>query len=451
MENVKHHVSASGNTTLRGFFGSDNVDFDPPSLSLRQNITKAKAKVVYSLASGFTPASEEREIRDVMQGSENSYELVRLVGAMGGWEGLDDELEYSQVDQVAVQLAQVLDQHDHVLYQFIRRYLVLVDYAVSPNLGDCLVRLLHWPTAFQASEIDFLLTRKAELLKGITSAAMRNRTNMIAASTILPAVFDQYAASPPHRSNELVSLMHEVNYTNRICSALVPLDYQPLYRVVADMVDPAVPQSQRVACRDTCVRLRLEFAAAAKAVEIVGSNQAKGTVNRFMGALTAAIDNFSPTLPAPSAVGAIIAALGATGNTLADLLTAVTNLPDALAGAITLSNLFGSNDDDNARQLIGELSSQGSLAHAAFTVKLTLINALLDGWTGDEDEIGILSVMETAKAQDQAELYQLAAAATWDSLYSSVDGDEYDELLSTLQQPVLVWSASSPDPIKQPV
>ena len=60
MEYVKHHVERSGNAGLRGFFASDAVDFDPPSASLRINIMKAKAKVVYDLASGFTPDSEER-------------------------------------------------------------------------------------------------------------------------------------------------------------------------------------------------------------------------------------------------------------------------------------------------------------------------------------------------------------------------------------------------------
>jgi hypothetical protein len=85
MEDVKHHVDRSGNSSLRGFFSSDSVDFDPPSLSLRQNITKAKAKVVYDLASGFTPASEERAIRDLMKASENSYELIRMPGPEPSW------------------------------------------------------------------------------------------------------------------------------------------------------------------------------------------------------------------------------------------------------------------------------------------------------------------------------------------------------------------------------
>jgi hypothetical protein len=437
MENVKHHVDKSGNTTVRGFFSSDSVDFDPASPSLRQNIKKAKAKIVYDLASGFTPESEEREIRDIMKGSENSYELIRMVGAIDGWEGLDSELEYSHVDEVASQLAQVLDQRDYVVYQLIRRYLVLLDYNASPNLGDCFQHVLQWPIEFQKAEIDHQLNRKGDLLRTITSAAMRDRTNMINAARVFPAVITQYLTTvpAPHLAIKMAAMMHEANYTTRICASLVRLDYFPLYSVVTDMVDPSKTNLERIACKDTFLRLSLEAAAAAKAVEVAGSNEAKATVNRFMSVLKVALDNFSPTLPAPSALGAIIAALGGIGNTLSALQTAITNLPDALAGAITLAGFLDSDSDDKARQLISELNAQGSLAHLAFTIKVKLVNAMLSGSTGDDDEIAILSVMQKAKAYDQAELYQLAAAATWDALYSSVDGDEYDELLSTLQQP----------------
>jgi hypothetical protein len=435
MEFVKHHVTNSGNSSLRGYFSSDNVDFDPPSLSLRQNIMKEKAKIIYDLAGGFTNDAEEDEIKDRMSQSENSYELIRMFGAIAGWEGLDDELPESHLDPIARQLAQVLDQRDYVVYQLIRRYLALLDYNFSPTLGDCFGRLLLWPHEFQAAEIDILLSRKAALLKGITSATMRERKNMVDAARVNPAVIALYLAATPHRVTELVALMHEVNYTTRICVSLVALHYQPLYDVIAEMVDPAKTNAERFACRDTCQRLTLEFSAAAKAVELVGDNSAKTTVNRFMLVLKAAIDNFPPTLPAPTNVAAIVAALSSVGNTFNDLLTAITNLPDVLS-AITLPDLLGTNEDDKARQLISELHSQGWLARASSKVKLTLVNSLLSGTTGDDDEIAIIRVLEAAKAYDQAELYQLAAGATWESLYSSVDGDEYDTMEGILDQPI---------------
>jgi hypothetical protein len=145
-----------------------------------------------------------------------SPELTRLVGVMDGWEGLDDELTEAYLDQIGTQLAQVLDQRDYVVYQLIRRYLVLLDYnttITSPTLGDCFSRLMQWPVEFQADEIDLLLSRKADLLKGITSATMRERTNMVNAARILPAVIQSYLTLMPHRLAELVALMHEANYT----------------------------------------------------------------------------------------------------------------------------------------------------------------------------------------------------------------------------------------------
>ena len=82
------------------------------------------------------------------------------------------------------------------------------------------------------------------------------------------------------------------------------------------------------------------------------------------------------------------------------------------------------------------MHAQGVLGRASFKVKLTLVNSALDGWTVDDDEIAIIRVLETAKATNQAEVYQLAAAATWEAIFSSVDGDEYDTLLAILQDPV---------------
>jgi hypothetical protein len=436
MEYVKHHVTASGNNSLRGFFSSDNVDFDPPSLSLRQNIMKAKAKYVYDLADGATGDAEEDTIRDVMAQSQNSYELIRLFGVIEGWAGLDDELPEGHLDPIARQLAQVLDQRDYVPYQLIRRYLILLDYQATPNLGDCFTRLLQWPAEFQPPEFDLLLSRKGDLLKTITSATMRNRVFMINSARIPPGVINQYLALTTHRVNELVALMYEVNYTTRICAALARLEYRPLFDVIADTVDPNLSNLQRFACRDTLQRLTLEFAAAEKAVEVVGSNEARTIVNRFMLTLKSALDNFPPAVPAPTVLGMIAAAINSVATTIGELRTAIINLPDAVAGIINLPNLMGTDDDDRARNAITQIDSQGALARASFDVKDKLVKALLNGSTDDDDELGIIRIMEAAKAYDQAELYQLAASATWESLYTSFNGDEYDNLENVLNNPV---------------
>ena len=186
---------------------------------------------------------------------------------------------------------------------------------------------------------------------------MRDRTNMVNAARVQPAVIQQHGTATPHRSTRLIALnARKSTIRHASVSRWRCWDYPTA--LSCDRRHGRPPdhpsQQQRIACRDTCERLGLEFAAAAKAVE------AKATVNQFMGALKkAALDTFSTTVPPPTAVGAIIAALGAVGNTLSALLTAITNLPDALTGAITLSSLLGSDSDDKARQLI-QLNSQGS-------------------------------------------------------------------------------------------
>jgi hypothetical protein len=441
VELVKHHVKASGSTSLRGFFASDNVDYDPPSLSLRRNIAKAKCKFVYSLASGATDDDEERAIRDAMVGSENSYELIRMTFAMGGWAGLDDELEEAYLDPIARRLATVLDQHYYHVYKLIRRHLPILDYDSSPNLGDCFLKVLRWPGEFQPAEFDAILDMKKDLLKGIASATLRYRTNMVNAARIPPSVITELDSRAPHHEDDLIRLMHQINYTTRICVSLEMLRYDDLYNVLLDLANPEIADvRQRQACYDAIDGLSLEFAAAEGAVKYAGSNEAKSTVGRFMVARNAALDAFTPAAPPGNILTALAAVLAPAVTTLAALKTAIINLPDTLATSLTLPSLLGSNQDDNARHLIHEADAQNWLSHMASAIKVEAINACLGGGdlipaVDDDDEIAINTVLSAAKAHDQAELYQLVASASWEALYSAFDGDEYDQLETLLSQP----------------
>src|SRR4051812_12179898 len=222
METVRHHVFASGNNSLRGFYGSEAVDYDPSSNSLRINIQKAKCQHIYQLARGFTDGADERNIRDTMSHSENSYEMIRMYVAMENWEGLDDELEEGYLDEIGRQTAQVLDQRDYTPYKLIRKYLWVLDYKASPNLGDVFMKIRQAPVEFQPNEIDFVLAQGTELLKRVASAGLRNRSSMVEASRIVTDVIQAYATSVPpvHRVDDVVTLMRRVNYTRRICYQL---------------------------------------------------------------------------------------------------------------------------------------------------------------------------------------------------------------------------------------
>jgi hypothetical protein len=171
----------------------------------------------------------------------------------------------------------------------------------------------------------------------------------------------------------------------------------------------------------------------------VGSNEAKATINRFMTTLKAALDNFPATVPAPTVVGMIAGAIGQVAATVADLRDRFSQLPDALSAAISLGSITGSSDDDRARNAVSQMHSQGWLGNAPTNkCKLHFIQACLDGITDDDDETSINRVLETAKANDLAELYQLVAGATWEALDSSMDGDEYDTMESMLTPPP-IW------------
>ncbi|MCA3561807.1 MAG: hypothetical protein IOC82_12340 [Aestuariivirga sp.] len=373
-----------------------------------------------------------------MAGADNSYELIRMMQAIGGWPGLDDELPESHLDDVAQGLVRVLDQRDYAPYRLGRRHLAVLDYNAPPTLDQCFRNfLLAWPAPFRGDEIDLILADKQRLLKDVTRAALRERVVMAGAAAIDPATVTQYAGAGLHRGGELVALMHETRYTLRICSALARLDYFPLYDVILDMARPLpMTNAQRIACRDTCVRLQPEFAAAARLVALAGSGEAKATVNRFTNALQAAIDNFPAAAPNPGILNAIAAALGGVAGSITDLVTLVSNLPEALLGEITVASILGTDDDDKARLIASELHALSLLGQAPFRIKTAMINALLSGSTDDDDEIAIIRILEESRALCQAEVYQLSTAATWESLWSSVDGDEYDILEGVLDAPV---------------
>ncbi|MEX0405441.1 hypothetical protein ABGN05_07215 [Aquibium sp. LZ166] len=436
MEFVRHHVAASGSTSLKGFYASENVDYDPPSNSLRENIKKAKCQRVYTLASGATGDAEEREIRDTMVSANSSKEMIRMFFAMRGWEGLDDELEEAYLDPIAARTAEVLDWRDYIPWQLIRQHLPLLDHNGPLNLGDVFLKIRTWPLPYQPFGLDRILGTRPEIYRRIASATMRRRESMTQAARVPAFVITAYdtAAPPVHRRNELFQMMHQINYTTRICVQLEIPRYDDLYNVLLDMADPAIDARQRLACHDAVDFLKLEFAAAQDAVKFAGENSAKTLVQSFMTARQAALDAWAPNVPPGTILTALINAIQPALTTLNQLRTFVVNIPD-IASEITLPKLLDTDGDDVARNFVSSAKSQNWLDRVAARVKVKAIQACLDGSTGDDDEIAILSCLSAAKAYDQAELYQLAAAATWEALYSSIDGDEYDQLETLLDQP----------------
>jgi hypothetical protein len=95
---------------------------------------------------------------------------------------------------------------------------------------------------------------------------------------------------------------------------------------------------------------------------------------------------------------------------------------------LTLDELLGETADDEARQIANDLASQNRLALLPFRSKSGLVSAMLDGFSDDDDEQAIFHVFTHTKQQSPAEAAQLLAAATWEALSFSFDGQEYDDL-----------------------
>lgn len=441
MERMRHHVTASGNTTLRGFYASENVNFDPPNPSMRINVQKAKCNFVVGLANGATSRAEEERIRDAVGRSQNSYEVIRMVSALGGWDGMDDELEPGDLDEIAKNIAQVLDQRDYPVYRFIRRHLPVLHYdddKQGPSLGDAVKRLLTMPSRSMKNEINLLLSQTDEMMLRIGLAGLRARSHMVRAAGVsietIEAVTTQ--APPVHRRDELVTFLYRAVYTVRIATALELRQYGDLYKVLIDMADGSKDLRLRRAARDGLETMAKAFLAVERAVQTYGSNEARTTVGRFMVARRRALDAFQPAAPANQVLNAVADAIGSAANTIVDLETAIVNLPDVLTTVLTLAGFLKEDGDDKARDLVNVLFGLNALGHLPTRVKLDAINACLDGNTDDDDEQAILKILQAAKDLEPAELWQVASSATWEALDFSIDFTENDELVALLAQPV---------------
>jgi hypothetical protein len=93
-----------------------------------------------------------------------------------------------------------------------------------------------------------------------------------------------------------------------------------------------------------------------------------------------------------------------------------------------LADLFNGVGDDNARAQI-ENASPDQIRQIADTELVNLVNAMLDGFTGDDDERCILRIFD---ALDCQRLSDVVARVGIGALLSAIDGDEWDRLVNRL-------------------
>jgi hypothetical protein len=99
-----------------------------------------------------------------------------------------------------------------------------------------------------------------------------------------------------------------------------------------------------------------------------------------------------------------------------------------LFGPKVFESLFNDEEDDKARNLVSH-SSHEDLQQMSDGQLVQMINAMLDGPTGDDDEAAILKILESSDCDRRANLVKRVGL---DRLLSDIDGTEWDQLVILL-------------------
>jgi hypothetical protein len=99
-----------------------------------------------------------------------------------------------------------------------------------------------------------------------------------------------------------------------------------------------------------------------------------------------------------------------------------------LFGPKVFESLFNDEEDDEARNLVSH-TSHADLQKLSDFQLVQMINAMLDGPTGDDDEAAILKILESCDCDRRA---RLVGRVGLDRLLDDIDGTEWDHLVVLL-------------------
>jgi hypothetical protein len=425
--------------SLKHFVGLSSVPFGPKKgeRSVKRAIWETKLGRIKAFFDEDTPQEQEDKALTLFLSSESAKELQFLIDGVG-WGAIDDELDEPAVDKVILLLSQLLDQQNYAVNRFLGRFIKSPEAAAEIPSTDIANAITSRLTAMSPDEwdalADELLAKRDAILNGVAEMALRRLSPNAREFRVL---LDSLAAQGAQRANELTSLSWEVHYTNEICFELERGEFDRLLRTMPDMVDPALPNAQRVALFDMLRRWDAHFRAIEGAVNVVGSGHQRSDMRQFITARQVFLDNFSQTTPAPGVIATIAQALGGAATQIDQLRDDVADFASGTTDAISQlpNSLFNDLTDDEARNVATELHSQDLVWAIPFGMKHELIMRLLDGATVDDDEQATNDILRETSERSTAEFLQLITAATYEKLDSSLDGTEHDEFMSLLPGP----------------
>lgn len=420
--------------------------------SLKHAIWKWKLARINGLFANDTDEAEEDNALALILSAESADELLFLIrgSATGvpnvsrtvGWPALDYELDQLDLNEICNLLNELLDRRDyivdHVLGRFFNDTGSLADIQINQATAVMTTLVSSFSTSTARALVDELLQKRLEILEGIEKIVLRDKSTHI---IVFRALIDNVLIPiTNYQAPLLTQLSWETHYEELIGSQLESIEYVLLLTTLPELVDATLPQIRRQALFDILRRWDAAFQAMEDTVDAVGDVRQKADMRAFMRAKRVFQQNFPQATPAPGVIAQLLQTLGIIGNNIADLRMGMLDLSQSINEALTFAKLFGTIEDDEARQAASALSTQNTgvgdetrLSVLPFSVKFQLINRMLDGATLDEDERGILLTLSHTKRRSVAEFAQLVAAAGWEELDESLDGDEHDELMKLFE------------------
>jgi hypothetical protein len=399
------------------------------SSSVLTSLWESHVGACRNLFSGGTDEADEDKALRIIMRSESFRELAFMVEKLS-WDVLDDELDEADLTQIAAQLSALRNRVEHAVDAVLRGLALnpsTFAQSQSADVDAAIAQRVVWLGGFgQRALADRLLARRPALLDSIAQFALRGLPTRVREFRVL---VDDLASRVPALASDLASLSWSAFYDNRVCGQLEQARYRLLMSTLPDMVDPNLPRQRRRALFDTLDSRRdPELRAMQDFIGAVGTVEQRSDVQRFMDARRLFLDNFTDAPPTPDVIQRIAAFFDSVASEVVGLRTDVANATQGLIDSLTLGHLAESEKDDTSREAVGVLSGTGRLAVLATKWKSSMIAMMEEGNCDDDDEQAINEILKASKARSLADFAQLVAAQGWESLSTSFDEQEYDDL-----------------------
>jgi hypothetical protein len=422
---------------------AEQIANDP---ELRKYLTRdQRAQLIRGLFDGSTGEGEEDAAMLLLE-SANGGDLKWVTQNLG-WELLEDELDGHDLTKISSMLAnatQNAGSNTNSVFEEFGIFPADLDPKLGLEMDELKTRVRDRLKKRSPEEIkklvDQVLEKKKLILKEIAEAERRGQDAKAEKLRAILGVVKEHA--PEEQKTKLEQFSWQVHYTARIGQELRRGNYSELLKFLPDLADPSLSKEQRVALYETLDNLKPEIRAMEAVVNHIGEPSQKAQMQRFMSTYNAFMDSFDANVPPTNLLQTILNKLGKAAKSVEEQIQELKSTVDAAIAeakeVFNIGQLLGTKDDDDARELVHHLLSQGLLDSAPTELKVELINKMIntpfyDG-TLDGDEQAILHILEETKNANPEEFYQIVAAVGFENLDGGIDGEEWDSFLRLLNK-----------------